>query len=155
MHRVRPDVIVLLCGPPASGKTTLANGLADRLRARGVQFELLHSDDFRRDTYDRMYDQVVGSDTNWLLDGTFYERGDQERFRALDGASLVWIRVGRDTALARNETREDAIDETGLHVMHSSFDEPDADLVIDTDELAVSEALDRLEAAVNDWLDGE
>lgn len=145
-------MIVILSGPPATGKTTLATGLVERLADREEPFELLHSDDFRRDTYDLMYERVAGSDADWILDGTFYDREDQERFRSLDGARLVWVRADRGTCLQRNEARQDPIDETGLHVMHAKFDEPDADLVLDTDDLTRAEALDRLEAAAREWL---
>lgn len=148
-------MIVVLCGPPATGKTTLATGLAERRTERGTQVELLHSDDYRRDTYDRMYERVADSGADWILDGTFYDREDQERFRALDGAHLAWVRADKETALARNETRAGSIDETGVHVMYAKFDEPDADLVLDTDALSEREALDRLEAAVIDWRDEE
>lgn len=147
-------MLVVLCGPPATGKTTLARGLRERLAARGVSVRVLHSDDFARETYERMYERVAGAeaDDHWILDGTFYDREWQERFRAL-GARIVWVRADRETALERNRRREDPIPEKGVHVMYATFDRPRADLVIDTDECTVAEALDRLEAAVLAWLD--
>ncbi len=149
----RTTVIVLLSGPPASGKTTLATRLRERLAARGHGFDLLHSDDFSTRTYERMYERVADADGDWILDGTFYAREIRERFRTLDDVYLVWVDVSRKTALARNGNREDPISETGLHVMHSTFEPPRADLTLDTDDCSVGEALDRLEAAVLGWLD--
>ena len=147
-------MIVLLCGPPASGKTTLAIGLQQRLADRGYAFELLDSDDFPSRTYERMYDRVARSDADWILDGTFYERDIRARFRTLGDVYVVWVRVSRRTALERNRTREGSIPEAGLHVMHESFEPPRADLTIDTDDLSTGAALDRLASAVWSWLDG-
>lgn len=147
-------MIIILCGPPASGKTTLATRLQERLADRGHAFEILHSDDFSRRTYEQMYHRVADSDANWILDGTFYSRELQERFRALGDAYLVWVRASIESALERNRTRDDAISERGLHSMYAKFEPPREDLDIDTNELSVDEATDHLESAVLSWLNG-
>lgn len=141
-------MIVLLCGPPASGKTTLTARLRERLAERGHGFRLLHSDEFERNTYERMFTRVAGSDDDWILDGTFYEREWQEQFRTLGDVLVVWVRAPLETRLARNRARDEPISESGVHAMTAAFEEPLADLVIDTDDLPVAEAVDRLEAAV-------
>ncbi|MFB6196154.1 MAG: AAA family ATPase [Haloplanus sp.] len=148
-------MIVILCGPPGMGKTTLATRLRERLAERGHDVSILHSDDFSRRTYERMYDRVVGSDDDWIIDGTFYRREWQERFRALDDVYVVWVTAAVETCLERNLAREEPISETGVHVVHAEFADPAADLVIDTDVRTVEEAVDRLEAAVRSWLDGD
>lgn len=145
-------MLVLFCGPPASGKTTLATRLRERLAARGREFGILHSDDFSRRPYERMYERVRDAGGDWILDGTFYQRIYRERFRRLDEACyVVWIRASRETCLARNRAREDGIDEKGVHVMYSEFEPPRSDLTLDTDELSEDAAVDRLEAAVLEW----
>ena len=146
-------MIVILSGPPASGKTTLATGLQERLAARGHEFELLHSDDFARRTYEQMYDRVTDSGADWILDGTRYAREIRGRFRTVGEVYVVHVTASRETALARNRERADPISETGLHVMHATFEPPRADRTVDTDEHSVGEALDRLETAVLRWLD--
>ena len=141
-------MLVILCGPPASGKTTLARGLRERLAARGHEFDVLHSDDFRRRTYERMTERVREAGGDWILDGTFFRREHRERLRRLDDCFVVWVRASLETCLARNREREEPISERGVHVMVAEFEPPRADLTLDTDELSVAAALDRLEAAV-------
>lgn len=141
-------MLVVLCGPPAAGKTTLARRLRERLATRGHEFDVLHSDDFARRTYERMYERVREIGGDWILDGTFYRRRHRERFRRLDDCYVVWLRASLETCLARNREREAAIPERGVHVMVAEFEPPRADLTLDTDDRSVEGALDRLEAAV-------
>ncbi|WP_423750818.1 AAA family ATPase [Salinirarus marinus] len=144
-------MIVVVCGPPGAGKTTLATRLHERLTARGFAFRVVHSDAFSSRTYERLYDRVAGTDADWIVDGTFYKREWQTRFRRLDGVRFVHVTASLSTCLARNRTRENAIDERGVHVVYREFDPPEADLTLDTDDLSVEDALDRLERAVLDW----
>ena len=126
-------VVLLVCGPAGVGKTTVVTALRDRLAARGRRFELLHSDDFSRDTYRRMYERVEGSDADWIVDGTFYEREWRTLFRRLeDDVHVVYLRADLETCLARNRARADPIDEAGVRVVYHEFDPPRADVTVDT-----------------------
>ncbi len=154
-------MIVILSGLPGSGKTTLATGLRDRLADRGRAVALLHSDDYRRRTYEQLYEAVaegveddVARPDVWLLDGTFARREWRNRFYRLDDVREVWVRAPLETCLARNRRRQDPVPDRGVESVAAEFDPPRADLVIDTDELRVEASLDRLEAAVAGWLDG-
>ena len=147
-------MILVLCGPPGVGKTTIAERLQRHLRDEGHDFRILHSDDFSRNTYDQMYEDVTEADpeTDWILDGTFYTREYQERFRSLSDAHLVYVTANRETALERNREREDPIEEQGVYSMHGKFEEPEqSDLTLDTDELSVEEAVDALERYIHEW----
>ena len=145
---------LLLCGPPGVGKTTVAERLLGRLREAGHDFRVLHSDDFSGNTYGRMYERVAADpDADWLVDGTFYEREWQDRFRSLSDAHLVFLTASLETALERNREREDAIPERGVRAMYGKFEEPERpDLTLDTEELAVTEAVDAIERYVATWI---
>lgn len=147
-------MLLVVCGPPGAGKTTIAAHLRERLRAAGLDCQVLHSDDFSRHTYDRMYDRVSETpDADWVVDGTFYRREWQERFRALPDAHLLYVTASLETCLARNRARENAIDERGVRVVYRQFDPPEnPDLALDTDELSVENAVDALERYVRTWI---
>jgi adenylylsulfate kinase len=146
-------VILIVCGPPGAGKTTIATGLGDRLGAAGRDFELLHSDDFSRDTYGQLHERVdADPEADWLLDGTFYERATRERFRALPDAHLVSVAASLETCLQRNREREDAIEPRGVRAMHADFEVPERSaLTLDTERLSADEAVDALARYVRTW----
>lgn len=170
-------VIVIVCGLPASGKTTLVRGLRRRLSDRGHAVESFHSDDYDRRTYERMYEEVAatlgvasanrtqsgdvaeryeraGADAtvDVLLDGTFFERRWRNRFYRLGTTYEVWVRASLSTCLERNRNRADSIPEEGLRAIHARFEPPRADLEIDTEALDAAVALDGLESAVLGWM---
>ena len=127
-------MIVLICGPAGVGKTTVATLLQTRLQARGYQFRMLDSDEFSRNTYDRLYDRIEGADENWIVAGTFYKRKWQARFQRLDDVVLVWLRADLETCLDRNQRRAEPIDERAVHIIWREFHEPDADVTVDVSE---------------------
>ena len=158
------DVILVVCGPPAAGKTTLASRLHQRLAADGIEFRVVHTDDLQSPRYDRLFERVAANPSaNWLLDGTFYKRQWQERVREFPDARIVFVTADRDTCLRRNHERDgggssdvsDGIPDRAVKVVYDEFDRPDADFVVDTDVLPVETAVDLVEERVRGWLDGE
>jgi len=142
--------MLIVCGPPATGKTTAATRVTARLRAEGRDVALLHSDDFSSSTYDQLYDRATAATGDVVVDGTFYEPEWQRRFFDRPGTTVVHLTASRKTCLARNRAREDAIPDRGVHVVHEEFHPPDADLVVDTERVGVDETVER----VLDHLDG-
>lgn len=146
-------MILVICGPPGAGKTTIATTLARRLEARGEPVRLHHSDAFSRRTYEQLYGRARADpeDTITIVDGTFYKRRWQTQFHTLEDVRFVHVTATLETCLERNRTRADPIDEQGVHVVYREFDEPDAALEIDTDECDLEAAVDRIERALEAW----
>lgn len=127
---------------------------------RGCPFDVIHSDDFRRRTYEQMYHQVsdaiegpvASSQRHWVLDGTFYEREWRAQFYQLGETYEVWVRASLETCLERNRERDTPIPDAGVRDIYNQFEPPRADLEIDTETLDVEESLDRFESVVLEWL---
>ena len=146
-------MILLVCGPPGAGKTTVATLLQERLRDRGVSAGLLDSDSFRRNPYDRMFDRVADSDRDWIVAGTFYKRQWQKQFGRLSDVLTVYLAAELDTCLERNREREHPIEEAAVHIVYREFATPDADVTVDVDDLSPAAVVDRVVAALADLPD--
>ncbi|MFW5928378.1 MAG: AAA family ATPase [Thermoplasmatota archaeon] len=143
-------MIVILCGPVGVGKTTVSEILKSILDENGLDFNVLHSDDFSTHTYDQMFEEVKESDENWILDGTFYREDIRDKFRRLDDVIIVWLKAELDTCLKRNEQREEPLEEKVVHIMYQRFEEPDPDLKIETDDMDSEKVVDHI---IEKWED--
>ncbi|WP_226040652.1 ATP-binding protein [Natrinema sp. DC36] len=148
-------MIVVICGPPGAGKTTIATRVRRRLEERDRPVRLFHSDDFSSRTYEQLAERVAETpaDGITIVDGTFYRREWQTGFRTLGDVRFVLVTASLETCLERNRERADAISEQGVHVVFREFEAPDADLEIDTDEFGPTEVVDRIVTALEAWLD--
>ena len=149
-------MILAVCGPPASGKTTIATRVHEALcrttsLEAGTDLRLLHSDDYSRYAYDRMHAEVTTTDAHFVLDGTFYKQAHQEPFSALPDVHFALVRADLDTCLRRDHAR-DGIGDKAVRVVHREFSDPPADVVIDTDILPVEDAVELLTERTCDWL---
>jgi len=145
--------VIVICGPPGAGKTTIATRVRDRLTERDVPVRLSHSDDFSSRTYEQLAEQAGSAPAAGvtLVDGTFYRRKWQTQFRALGDVRFVHVTASLETCLERNRARADSIAEQGVHVVYREFETPDADLVIDTDRCEPAAAAERILTAIETW----
>jgi adenylylsulfate kinase-like enzyme len=143
------SMIILFCGPPASGKSAIAKRLAEALEGS----KLVSSDEFRRKTYDHMFAETekwAGRVNHLILDGTFYRREWREKVREIsrekgENILTIYITCSLETCLERNMSRKERIEEKAIHIIHKQFERPEApDLIIDTDALGMDEAVERI-----------
>lgn len=142
-------MIVLICGPPAVGKTTVATLLEERLREQGRSIEVLDSDQYSRKPYERMYGRVEDSSKDWIIAATFYKRRWQSQFHALEDVVIVYLTADLETCLERNRQRDDQVEEEAVHIIWREFDEPDADVIIDTEDRSPESVVDTILAEVD------
>lgn len=137
-------MLIILCGPAGAGKTTISKELQERLADDGRDFGVIHSDDYSRNTYDQMYETVKDSDENWILDGTFYKKEWRDMFSEFEDLKTIWVKADLETCVERNQMRNDPIEEKAVYIIWNAFEEPDADLIIESDNMSVGEAVDTI-----------
>ncbi|MEE6208776.1 AAA family ATPase [Salarchaeum sp. III] len=146
--------LLAVFGPPAAGKTTLANRLAGRFDA-----PVLHSDDYNTRTYERLLDDArdrLREHGLVVLDGTFHDPDWRAWTRDIDDAYFLYATADLDTCLRRDWERADSIGEPGVRTIHRAFREQDAtadaDFVVDTRILPEETAFALAGERVADWL---
>ncbi len=138
-------VIIVVFGPVASGKSTIAGIIAERLPGSYV----LTSDMFRRKTYRRLIREVERLKELHryvVVDGTFYKRRwREELLKAAGDTPVVWVyvRCSLETCLRRNRERGSPVPERAVHIIWSEFEPPEKpDVEVDTDRLNPEQAAD-------------
>lgn len=135
-------MIIIIYGPAACGKTTIANNLKKRLEDQGYGFRIIHSDDYKSNTYDRILREVNETDYDLIIDGTFYKKKWRDMFRDKKEVKFINIDTGIETCLKRNKQRSDPIEEKAVYIIYNSFEDGDYDLKIDSDDKSVEEIID-------------
>ena len=149
--------MIVLCGVPGSGKTTIARILCGRMRgAVHVQTDTIRRM-IARPNYNRqesafVYESCVQMAREALrrgrpviLDGTFARSAHRARaVRALRGLCsrhiIVHAVCSMDTAKRRNSSREEMVPEERLRGIYASFEQPVSALRVDTEVRSAEES---------------
>jgi len=141
-------MIILLCGVPGAGKSTIAKLLAQRTGAT-----LLSTETFKRKVYERLMKELEKAEgEDFILDGTFYKRKWREAVKELAKRKgipilVVWVKSSLETSLQRDAQREKPIGERAVRIIHAEFEQPEPDVVIDSEELTPREAVELILSA--------
>jgi predicted kinase len=141
-------MIILLCGVPGAGKSTIAKLLAQRTGAT-----LLSTETFKRKVYERLMKELEKAEgEDFILDGTFYKRKWREAVKELARRKgipilVVWVKSSLETSLQRDAQREKPIGERAVRIIHAEFEQPEPDVVINSEELTPREAVELILSA--------
>lgn len=123
--------LVVACGPPGVGKTTVAEAAADHLGATLLRTDVVRKDLFTEPTYTdeeinrtyrELFDRAGGllkSGESVVLDGTFRRQGQRGAAASLAterGATFRLLRVKCDPTVARRRIRERETDASDADV---------------------------------------
>lgn len=141
-------MIVVFCGIPGSGKSTIAQLLRERLS----DVNMIVSDDISSHTYQnimRRLNDMIGEYRHIIVDATFYKEKWRKKLRSVvddrDEVTLVYIQCSHETCLKRNREREEPIQEKAIHIIWNEFEKPEnPDISIDTEENSPEEAVETI-----------
>jgi adenylylsulfate kinase len=155
---------IWLTGLPASGKTTLARGLADALREQSVRIQVLDSDQLRRvltphptytheerDWYYRVMVYIGELLTKNGVNVAFAATANRRAYRswargAIQRFAEVYVRCGLETCMTRDDKgiyskalEGEVTTVPGLQVPYEAPENPE--IVVDTESQTVEEAV--------------
>lgn len=148
-------MIVIFCGVPGCGKSTVAKQLARRLEDMDLDYEILVSDDISERVYDRVFRFIeanVEETEHLIVDATFYRKKWRDGVRRIaenSGEELITVHLhcSLESSLRRNEMREeeDQVSEKAIHIIYKELEKPDnPNLEFDTDETEPEKVTERV-----------
>lgn len=136
-------MLLIICGTLASGKTAIANELKQKLK----EFKIVHSDQFKRNVYERIF-KMVKEGGNWIIDGTFYKNKWVKKFKELGNVKVIRVKASLETCLKRNRERKERIEEKAIKIIWKEFEPIEADLIIDAESLSIKGAIEKIMANI-------
>jgi len=131
-------MVIIFCGIPGSGKSTIAGMLLQRLTAQG-RVRVFSSDNTKGPVY-RKFIKAVTSTRNgedfMIFDATFYKKEWRRQIRAAaqdEKVLTVYLHCPLEVALSRNRERRPNISEKAVHIVFHRMEPPKKpSLTIDT-----------------------
>jgi adenylylsulfate kinase-like enzyme len=139
-------MIVLFCGIPGSGKTTIAEILAERLADLG-RVQVLSSDKLRGPVYRKFFNMLAPGQKRadfLIFDATFYKKEWRQQVEFLaqgETVVTVYLDCPLQVALDRNRQRQPNISEKAVHIMFHKMERPENPTIrIDTTTMTATDA---------------
>lgn len=152
-REAKGTLLIVLCGVPGSGKSTIATELIRHLG----DVEVIATDAIggrygRYTKLRRRLDELAGRRRYVVLDGTFYARRHRDAVREIGyPVLLVYLKCPIEVCLMRNRARRKPIPVAGVLGIHRRFEPPTPEewpLVIPTDRTEPGAAVRRIYRAI-------
>lgn len=149
------SMIIIFCGVPGSGKSTVAERLVEKFLKEDKSCELFVSDEVSEQVYDTLFDflqEKIGEVDCLVIDATFYKKKWRDKVKEIaeendEDLLSVYLHCGLETCIQRNEERppEEQVREKAIHIINSEMEEPESpDLEADTQEFNPKEITDKI-----------
>lgn len=143
-------MIIMFCGIPGSGKSTIVELLAKNLAALGT-VQIVSSDKLKGPVYQKIFRTLALDEKRAdfvILDATFYKKEWRKQVRALARDKKV-VTVSLDcplsVALARNKKRRLNITDRAVHIIHRRMEPPDCpEIELDTSTISPADAVRKI-----------
>lgn len=140
-------MIIILCGPAGSGKSSIAQRLIEELN----DARLLSSDRFKRIAYERIMREVEksrGKQEHLVIDATFYRKKWRDRLKGVaadEKVATIFVDCPLETCLRRNLERETPIPEKAIQIIWNLFERPEnPDIYINTEKISIEQAVEKI-----------
>ena len=143
-------MVIIFCGVPGSGKSTIARRLIQELKKLG-KVKFLISDEIRRRRYEQIYQwlQKNLNTTDYLIvDATFYKKEWREKVKEIANSQnvfTIFLYCSLKTCLERNQKRKPSFPERVIHIIDAEIEKPEKpDISINTDKIKPEEAVSQI-----------
>jgi len=142
-------MIIIFCGIPGAGKSTIAKRLVKKLQKFGKTCKIFVSDKVGSKVYQKALDFLKknrGKFDFLIFDATFYKRGWREIIQKEAGSEkvfIIYLYCPLEICLERNRKRKPQIPEKAVHIIFHQMEIPEnPDISIDTEKIKPKEAVE-------------
>lgn len=139
-------MVIIFCGVPGSGKSTIAKILVEKLKERG-KVEFLVSDEIRGKRYSQIYRWLrenLDRADYLIVDATFYKKEWREKVKEIANGKnvfIIFLHCSLKTCLERNKERKPSFPDRVIHIINAEMEKPEnPNLSINTDKIKPEEA---------------
>lgn len=143
-------MVIIFCGIPGTGKTTIAKKLLSRLKKIG-RTKIFISDELTPPVYKKFFglaEENAGKCDFLVFDATFYKSKWRQKIKSLakgDKVLVVYLFCSLKTAIERNKKRRAKIAEKAIHIIFNQMEKPrNPDIAIDTEKTSVKDSVKKI-----------